>query len=81
MCRLSQALPAPGGPVGEPLHLHFPYPAQQGDVNHGLVLCGPRVGEIQDIISVAEVFRRLLTPVNRVSLVNHRPAVVHTSSW
>lgn len=55
--------------------------AQQGDVDHGLVLCGPRVGEIRDIISVAEVFRRLLTPVNRVFGVNHRPAVVHTPSW
>lgn len=37
--------------------------AQKGDVERGLVFCGPRVGEIHDIVPVAEVFRRLLTPV------------------
>lgn len=36
--------------------------SQQGDPDHGLVFCGPRVGEITDIIPVREVFRRLLTP-------------------
>lgn len=36
--------------------------AQQGDPENGLVFCGPRVGEIHDIIPVREVFRRLLTP-------------------
>lgn len=34
--------------------------AQQGDVEHGLVFSGPRVGEIHDILTVGEVFRRLL---------------------
>lgn len=37
--------------------------AQKGDVENGLVFCGPRVGEIDDIVPVAEVFRRLLEPV------------------
>lgn len=36
--------------------------AQRGDTEGGLVFCGPRVGEIFDIATVAEVFRRLLTP-------------------
>ncbi len=34
--------------------------AQRGDVEHGLVFTGPRVGEIDDIIPVTEIFRRLL---------------------
>lgn len=33
--------------------------AQKGDPDRGLVFCGPRVGEIDDIIPVSEVFRRL----------------------
>lgn len=33
--------------------------AQTGDPDRGLIFCGPRVGEINDIIPVAEVFRRL----------------------
>lgn len=33
--------------------------AQRGDVDNGLVFCGPRVGEIHDIVPVREVFRRL----------------------
>jgi nitronate monooxygenase len=37
--------------------------AQKGDPENGLVFCGPRVGDINDIVPVAEVFRRLLTPV------------------
>ncbi|MDB4894839.1 MAG: Dioxygenase related to 2-nitropropane dioxygenase [Firmicutes bacterium] len=37
--------------------------SQKGDPDHGLVFCGPRVAEIDDIVSVKEVFRRLLTPV------------------
>ncbi len=36
--------------------------AQQGDPDNGLVFCGPRVGEIDDIVPVREVFRRLLQP-------------------
>lgn len=36
--------------------------AQKGDPENGLVFCGPRVGEIHDIVPVREVFRRLLTP-------------------
>lgn len=34
--------------------------AQKGDVENGLVFCGGRVGEIHDILTVSEVFRRLL---------------------
>ncbi|MEX2356189.1 MAG: nitronate monooxygenase [Thermaerobacterales bacterium] len=34
--------------------------AQKGDVDRGLVFCGGRVGEIDNIISVQEVFDRLL---------------------
>jgi NAD(P)H-dependent flavin oxidoreductase YrpB (nitropropane dioxygenase family) len=34
--------------------------AQRGNVERGLVFCGGRVGEIRDVISVAEVFERLL---------------------
>jgi nitronate monooxygenase len=37
--------------------------SQQGDPENGLVFCGPRVGDIHDILPVADVFRRLLTPV------------------
>jgi nitronate monooxygenase len=37
--------------------------SQKGDPENGLVFCGPRVGEITEILSVAEVFERLLTPV------------------
>ncbi len=37
--------------------------SQKGDPDNGLVFCGPRVGDINDIVPVAEVFRRLLTPV------------------
>ncbi|MFZ5816691.1 MAG: NAD(P)H-dependent flavin oxidoreductase [Bacillota bacterium] len=37
--------------------------AQRGKVENGLVFCGGRVGEINDIVPVAEVFRRLTTPV------------------
>jgi len=36
--------------------------AQQGDVENGLVFCGGRVGDIHDIVPVADVFRRLVTP-------------------
>lgn len=36
--------------------------AQRGDVENGLVFTGPRVGEINDIVPVAEVFRRLTQP-------------------
>lgn len=36
--------------------------AQQGRVENGLIFCGGRIGEINDIVPVAEVFRRLLTP-------------------
>ncbi len=36
--------------------------SQKGDVENGLVFCGPRVAEIHDIVPVSEVFRRLLTP-------------------
>ncbi len=36
--------------------------AQMGDVENGLVFSGPRVGDINDIIPVAEVFRQLLAP-------------------
>lgn len=34
--------------------------AQRGDVENGLVFTGPRIGEIHEILSVDEVFRRLL---------------------
>lgn len=34
--------------------------AQQGDVAHGLVFCGPRVGEIHDILPAGEIIRRLV---------------------
>lgn len=37
--------------------------AQKGRVENGLIFCGGRVGEIHDIVPVAEVFRRLTTPV------------------
>ncbi|MFZ5827900.1 MAG: NAD(P)H-dependent flavin oxidoreductase [Bacillota bacterium] len=37
--------------------------AQRGKTENGLVFCGGRVGEITDIVPVAEVFRRLTTPV------------------
>lgn len=37
--------------------------AQKGNVERGLVFSGPRVGEINDLPTVAEVFRRLLAPV------------------
>lgn len=37
--------------------------AQAGDPENGLVFAGGRVGEINDIVPVREVFRRLLTPV------------------
>ncbi len=43
--------------------------AQKGNVEGGLVFCGPRVGEIFDIPPVAEIFRRLLTPVAAVVAV------------
>lgn len=36
--------------------------AQKGRVENGLIFCGGRVGEIDDIVPVAEVFRRLTTP-------------------
>ncbi len=39
--------------------------SQRGDVANGLVFTGPRVGEIFDIVPVAEVFRRLLTPAGQ----------------
>lgn len=35
--------------------------AQTGNTENGLVFCGGRVGEINDIVPVAEVFKRLLT--------------------
>jgi NAD(P)H-dependent flavin oxidoreductase YrpB (nitropropane dioxygenase family) len=41
--------------------------SQKGDAENGLVFCGPRVGEINDIVPVAEIFRRLLTPVAATS--------------
>jgi len=41
--------------------------AQKGDPENGLVFCGPRVGEITDIVPVSEVFRRLLTPIAPVA--------------
>lgn len=34
--------------------------AQRGDVENGLVFCGPRVGEIHDILPAAEIIRRLV---------------------
>jgi len=37
--------------------------AQRGRVENGLIFCGGRVGEINDIVPVAEVFRRLTTPL------------------
>ncbi len=37
--------------------------AQIGNLARGLVFCGSRVGEIRDIISVSEVFKRLLPPI------------------
>lgn len=37
--------------------------SQKGDPENGLVFCGPRVSDIDDIVPVKEVFRRLLTPV------------------
>lgn len=37
--------------------------AQQGDVDRGLVFCGGAVGEMDDIVPVREVFRRLLDRV------------------
>ncbi|MBI2875181.1 MAG: nitronate monooxygenase [Firmicutes bacterium] len=37
--------------------------AQQGNVREGLVFCGGRVGEINDVVPVNEVFRRLVNPV------------------
>jgi nitronate monooxygenase len=37
--------------------------SQKGDPENGLVFCGPRVKDIDDIVTVSEVFRRLLTPV------------------
>jgi len=37
--------------------------AQRGDVTRGLVFCGGRVGDIHDIVPVAEIFRRLVTPL------------------
>lgn len=42
--------------------------SQKGNVENGLVFTGPRVGEIFDIIPVAEVFRRLLTRVPAAAL-------------
>lgn len=42
--------------------------AQKGNVDRGLVFCGGRVGEIDDIVPVSEVFRRLLTPMPEESL-------------
>jgi len=39
--------------------------SQKGDPKNGLVFCGPRVAEIDDIIPVAEVFRRLVTDEER----------------
>lgn len=36
--------------------------AQRGDVEHGLVFAGPRVGEIRDILPAAEIIRRLAEP-------------------
>lgn len=36
--------------------------AQRGRTENGLIFCGGRVGEIRDIVPVAEVFRRLTTP-------------------
>lgn len=37
--------------------------AQKGRIENGLIFCGGRVGDIQDIVPVAEVFRRLTTPM------------------
>lgn len=37
--------------------------AQKGRTENGLIFCGGRVGEISDIVTVAEVFRRLTTRV------------------
>ncbi len=34
--------------------------AQKGDVVNGLVFCGPRVGEIHDILPAGEIIRRLV---------------------
>ncbi|HWI65885.1 MAG TPA: hypothetical protein VNT75_28995, partial [Symbiobacteriaceae bacterium] len=36
--------------------------AQRGNVERGLVFCGGRVGDIKEILPVAEVFRNLVTP-------------------
>lgn len=36
--------------------------AQQGNVREGLIFSGPRVGEIHDILPVAEIMRRLVNP-------------------
>lgn len=43
--------------------------SQKGDPDNGLVFCGPRVSDIDDIVPVAEVFRRLLTPVDADAMV------------
>lgn len=37
--------------------------SQKGDPANGLVFTGPRIGEINEILTVAELFERLLTPV------------------
>lgn len=37
--------------------------AQRGNVERGLVFCGGRIGEIDKVLPVAEVFRQLVTPV------------------
>ena len=34
--------------------------AQQGDLENGLIFCGERIGEIKEILSVKEIFRRLV---------------------
>lgn len=39
--------------------------SQQGDTETGLVFSGERVGEIKDILSVREIFKKLVCEINR----------------
>jgi nitronate monooxygenase len=41
--------------------------SQKGDPDNGLVFCGPRVKDIDDILSVNAVFRGLLTPAEMMT--------------
>ena len=41
--------------------------AQQGDVDTGLIFTGERMGEIKDILSVKEIFSRLLGEIETIN--------------